>query len=89
MSARVRIVILGGSFGGLTTAYELRRHLSPERAEITLLAKDERFSFVPSFPWVAMGRRSLEQISFPLAAPLAKKQVAFAQETVTDIDTDA
>ena len=89
MGARVRIVILGGSFGGLTTAYELRRHLSPERAEITLLAKDERFSFVPSFPWVAMGRRSLEQISFPLAAPLAKKQVAFAQETVTGIDTDA
>ena len=89
MSARARIVIVGGSFGGLTAAYELRRRLSPERAEITLLAKDERFSFVPSFPWVAVGRRSLEQISFPLAQPLANKQVAFAQETVTGIDTDA
>ena len=89
MSARVRIVILGGSFGGLSAAYELRRHLSPERAEITLVAKDERFSFVPSFPWVAMGRRSLEQISFPLAAPLASRQVRFANETVTGIDTDA
>ena len=89
MIALVRIVIVGGSFGGLTTAYELRRHLSPERAEITLVAKDERFCFVPSFPWVAMGRRSLEQISFPLAAPLSRKQVAFAQETVTGIDIDA
>ena len=88
MTGRVRIVILGGSFGGLNTAYELRRHLSPERAEITLIAKDERFSFVPSFPWMAMGRRSLEQISFPLAGPLANKHVAFAHETVTAIDTE-
>ncbi|OYV58235.1 MAG: hypothetical protein B7Z69_09945 [Actinobacteria bacterium 21-73-9] len=71
----VRIVIVGGSFGGLTTAYELRRRLTPERAEITLLAKDDQFRFVPSFPWVATGRRRLEQISFPLAGPLARKQV--------------
>ncbi len=89
MSSRVRIVILGGSFGGLSAAYELRRHLSPERAEVTLVAKDERFSFVPSFPWVAMGRRTLEQISFPLAAPLASRQVRFASETVMGIDTAA
>ncbi len=86
--ARARIVIVGGSFGGLTTAYELRRHLGPERAEITLVAKDGQFRFVPSFPWVAMGRRRLEQISFPLAGPLAHKHVAFAQESVTGIDTE-
>ena len=85
----VRIVIVGGSFGGLTTAYELRRRLTPERAEITLLAGDDQFRFVPSFPWVATGRRRLEQISFPLAGPLAKKQVRFANETVTHIDTAA
>lgn len=85
----MRIVILGGSFGGMTAAYELRRHLSRERAEITVIAKDERFSFVPSFPWVAMGRRGLEQISFPLAPPLAARQVRFARETVDHIDTSA
>ena len=34
----VRVVIVGGSFGGLTPAYELRRRLTPERAEITLVA---------------------------------------------------
>ena len=38
----VRIVIVGGSFGGLTTAYELRRRLTPEHAEITLLARGDR-----------------------------------------------
>ncbi len=85
----VRIVIVGGSFGGLTAAYELRRRLAPERAEIALLAKDDQFHFVPSFPWVATGRRRLEQISFPLASPLASRQVQFAHETVTRIDTAA
>ncbi len=83
----VRIVIVGASFGGLTTAYELRRRLSPERAEITVVARDGQFRFVPSFPWVATGRRRLEQISFPLAGPLARKQVRFANETVTHVDT--
>jgi sulfide:quinone oxidoreductase len=46
------IVITGGSFGVLTTAYELCRHLRPEQARITLIAKDPRFVFVP---WVADG----------------------------------
>ncbi|MEX6431143.1 sulfide:quinone reductase, partial [Ferrimicrobium acidiphilum] len=65
------------------------RSLGPERAEITLIAKDSEFRFVPSFPWVATGRRRLEQISFSLAGPLASRQVRFANETVTHIDTAA
>ena len=85
----VRIVIVGGSFGGMTAAYEIRRRLSPDRAEITLLARDEQFRFVPSFPFVATGRRRLEQVSFPLAGPLTTRKVHFARETVTHIDTAA
>ncbi len=88
MNSRVRIVIVGGSFGGLTTAYELRRRLGPERAEITLISKDERFTFIPSLTWVAMGTRTLPRISFDLAPPLARKQVTFAHQTVTGIDTE-
>jgi sulfide:quinone oxidoreductase len=82
------IVIIGGSFGGLTTAYELRRKLSPERARITLIAKDPRFVFVPSLPWVAMGHRTVDQISFDLAPALARQQVDFAHEAVQHIDPD-
>ena len=84
----VRVVIAGGSFGGLTAAYELRRHLSPDQVTITLIAKDRRFTFVPSLPWVAMGARSLEQISFDLAGPLARKNVAFAHDTITGVDPE-
>ncbi len=89
MTERLRIVIIGGSFGGLTAAYELRQHLSPRQAQITLIAKDERFTFVPSLPWLAMGRRSLDQISFALHGPLASKQIAFVHETVTEIEASA
>jgi len=89
MTGRARIVVVGGSFGGLSAAYGLRRHLSPERAEITLVARDERFTFVPSLTWVAVGSRTLPRISFNLAGPLAAKKVIFAHETVTSIDTGA
>ncbi|MCL5077128.1 MAG: NAD(P)-binding protein, partial [Actinobacteria bacterium] len=67
MTKRIQILIVGGSFGGLTAAYELRRHLDPDRAEITLISKDERFTFVPSLTWVAIGSRKLSEISFDLA----------------------
>ena len=85
----VNVVIIGGSFGGLTTAYELRRHLGPGKAAITLVSKEPRFVFVPSLPWVAMGSRSLGQISFALGPALARKQVDLAHETVLHIDAGA
>lgn len=82
----VHVVILGGSFGGLTSAYELRRRLGTDRLAITLIARDPRFTFVPSLPWVAMGARTIERISFDLAEPLARKAVTFAHETALHID---
>ena len=51
----MRVVILAGSFGGLTTAYELRRRIPAEQVEITLISGEPRFTFVPSLPLVAMG----------------------------------
>src|SRR5450830_144546 len=84
----VRVVILGGSFGGLTSAYELRHLLGKERVEITLISKERRFTFIPSLPWVAMGSRSLERISFDLAGPLARRGVAFAHELVLSVDAE-
>ena len=82
-----RIVILGGSFAGLTAAYELKRELG-ERHHVTVIDKNDRFVFIPSLIWVPFGRRTPEQISFPLAPSLARKGIDFLHATVERIDPD-
>ncbi|MGD2271605.1 MAG: hypothetical protein PVI06_14475 [Desulfobacterales bacterium] len=62
----MKVVIIGGSFGGLSLAYELERLLPPHKCDITLISKDHRFVFIPSLPWLAIGNKTMEQISFEL-----------------------
>ncbi len=83
----MKIVIIGGSFGGLSLAYELDRLLPPRKCDITLISKDQQFVFIPSLPWVAIGTKTMEQISFDLEGPLEKKGIRFVQDTVRQIDT--
>ena len=84
-----RIVIVGGSFGGLTVAHELRRLLPPQERDITLVAKEDRFVFIPSLPWVAIGRETVEHISFPLARSLRSSGISFVHGEVGRIDLGA
>jgi sulfide:quinone oxidoreductase len=53
-----KVVVLGGSFGGLTAALELKRLLGKE-AEVTVVSDDERFVFLPSLPWLIMDTEGL------------------------------
>lgn len=84
-----RVVILGGSFGGLTAAHALRRSLSRKQVDITVVSKDDRFYFVPSLPWVTMGRKTLEQISFPLEPALKAKGITCRIGSADRVDPDA
>ncbi|MBI5188024.1 MAG: FAD-dependent oxidoreductase [Nitrospirae bacterium] len=83
-----RIVIIGGSFGGLTTAFELKRLLG-KKAEITLLCDQDKFVFIPSLPWVAMGWRSAEDITLPLMPILERKGITFIHEEAKGVDADS
>ena len=82
----MKVVIIGGSFGGLTVAFELKRLLSQRDCEITVISRDRRFVFIPSLPWVAMGTKTVEQISFDLKRPLNRKGISFVHATVRQID---
>ncbi|MDO8532785.1 MAG: FAD-dependent oxidoreductase [Dehalococcoidia bacterium] len=82
----MRVVIVGGSFGGLTSAYELRKHLGPSMCEILLISKDRRFVFIPSLPWVVMGAKTLDRISFDLEKPLGRKNIKFAHARALLVD---
>lgn len=82
-----KIVIIGGSFGGLTAALELRRLLG-KRAEITVLSDTDKFLFVPSLPWVAMGWRTAKDITLPLRNILSPKGINLVLDVAKTIDTD-
>ena len=82
----MRIIIIGGSFGGLTAAFDLRRLLPRRKHEITLISRERRFIFIPSLPWVPMGQKTISDISFDLEQPLASKGVEFIEAPVTRVD---
>ncbi|NNM95985.1 MAG: FAD-dependent oxidoreductase [Candidatus Dormibacteraeota bacterium] len=84
----VRVVIIGGSSGGLAVARELRHHLGADRALITVSATEPHFTFIPSLTRVATGTRGVDQISLDLAPALASQQVGFVQQRVVTIDPD-
>ena len=70
------IVVLGAGLGGSIMAYELRDQIRPED-KITVITKDTMYHFVPSNPWIAVGWRQRDDISFDLAPTMAKKGISF------------
>jgi sulfide:quinone oxidoreductase len=55
-----RILILGGGFGGLTAAVELKR-LCGDRVDVTVVDREPRFTMGLAKLWVASGRRGAEE----------------------------
>lgn len=68
------VVVLGAGVGGLNAAYELCEQL-PSGNRVTVVSDNPYFQFTPSNPWVAVGWRKREDITFDLAPYLAKKGI--------------
>jgi len=68
------IVVLGAGIGGIPMAYEMKDLLGPDD-KITVVAESDTFRFVPSNPWVAVGWRTVDEVSVPIAKPFAKKGI--------------
>lgn len=79
------IVILGAGTGGMPCAYEMRDTLGSEH-RITVVNERSTFQFVPSNPWVAVGWRKPEQISFEIEPYLRRKGIDFIAQRVDEID---
>ena len=80
-------VILGAGIGGMAAAYELRAALDSTH-RITVVNAVDYFQFVPSNPWLAVGWRERETITFALRPPLEKKGIALIAQPVQRIDAD-
>jgi sulfide:quinone oxidoreductase len=80
------VVILGAGTGGMPCAYEMKAELGKNH-EVTVINENEYFQFVPSNPWVAVGWRDRESITFPIEKYLSKKKINFIAARVEKIDT--
>jgi len=81
------IVVLGAGIGGMPAAYELRAALGKEHGITVVNALDE-FQFVPSNPWLAVGWRKREEITFALAPVLQRKGIGFIAQACRRIDAE-
>lgn len=79
-----RVTILGAGFAGLELATRLSEAFG-EQARVTLIDRNDGFSFGYSKLDVMFGRAALDAVRLPYTS-FAKPGVTFRQETVTSID---
>ncbi len=81
------VVIMGAGIGGLPAAYEMKDALNKigKEHEVTVVSNVDYFHFVPSNPWVAVGWRTKEDISFNPTPYLGKKGINFVASGVKEM----
>ena len=82
------VVVLGAGTGGMPAAYELQAELGKGH-KVTVVNASDHFQFVPSNPWVGVGWRKRNDITFPIAPALKNRGIDFIAGTVTRINTEA
>lgn len=80
------IVILGAGTGGMPCAYEVREMLSTEH-KVTVVNERDYFQFVPSNPWVAVGWRDRDSVTFDIRPHLERKGIGFIGKRCDRIDS--
>jgi NADH dehydrogenase FAD-containing subunit len=81
------VVVLGGGFGGLESAFYLRM-LAGERARITLVSDQDHFLFKPNSIYVPFGLDP-GKLRVPLGRPTRRRGIEFIQSRAISIDPDA
>jgi NADH dehydrogenase len=80
----VRIVVLGGGFGGVSTTRHLERLFGREDVEITLVSRDNFFVLTPLLFEACTGRLELRHCAQPIRAAL--RRARFVEATVEGVD---
>lgn len=84
--AKANIVVVGGGFAGLESAFLLRAKLG-QRADITLVADRDTFLFKPNTIYIPFGATA-ESLTIPLAKPAAKRNIRFIQAGFHSLDPE-
>ncbi|HYO87161.1 MAG TPA: FAD-dependent oxidoreductase [Candidatus Limnocylindrales bacterium] len=83
-ASKPKVVVLGGGFGGLETAYALRSSL-PERTDITLVSDRSYFLFKPNMIYIPFGLEE-DKLHVDIARPAQRRGIRFLEASVRDLD---
>src|SRR5262245_17853301 len=81
----MRLVVLGGGWGGVPTACHLERLLRPD-VEITLVSRENFFVITPLLFEACSGRLELRHCAQPIRAAL--RRTRFVEATVEAVDVE-
>jgi sulfide:quinone oxidoreductase len=82
------ILVLGGNFGGMTSAFELQRKLRT-KARVVVLSRQKEFVYIPSLIWVPFGRRTLKDITFSAEETFRHGGIEFVHDEAVQIRPEA
>ncbi|HSB84025.1 MAG TPA: FAD/NAD(P)-binding oxidoreductase [Nitrosarchaeum sp.] len=85
MSNIPHVLILGGGFGGLSAANEIRKNLTSSQIKITIIDKKDWFMVGFAKLWIINGTRTFEN-SIGSLNELTKKEINFIKEEILQID---
>jgi len=86
--SREKVLVLGGNFAGLTAALAVQRELHDD-VDVAVVSASDRFLFTRSLIWLPFGKRSVEDITFPLAPTFDTHGVELVHTEATRIDPAA
>ena len=87
MSDTPHVVILGGGFGGLAAANEIRNTLDSSKVKITIIDKKDWFMVGYAKLWIMNGTRTFEN-SIGSLNELPKKQINFIKDEIIEINPE-
>lgn len=85
MTSIPHIIILGGGFGGLAAANEIRNNLTSSQVKITVIDKKDWFMVGFTKLWIIKGTRTFKN-SIGSLNQLIKKEINFLKEEIIQID---
>ena len=87
MHEQSKIVVLGSGFGGLETAFYLRKRLG-RHVDLTVVSNSEQFLFKPNTIYVPFGK-PVDELKFDLAPVFDRRHIRFVNAAADAVDPAA